>query len=115
VEGKPMTILHQGFTHGLGTHANSEIHYRLDNRYAGFESQVGVDFEKGGAGTVCFQVFADGVKLYDSGVMTGNDPAKTVSVPLDGVDELTLIVTDAGDGINCDHADWADARLIGNQ
>jgi alpha-galactosidase len=37
-----------------------------------------------------------------------------VSVPLDGVDELTLVVTDAGDGINCDHADWADARLIGN-
>lgn len=115
VERKPMTILHTAFSHGLGTHANSEVHYRLDNRYQRFDAQVGVDFEKGGAGTVCFQVFADGVKLYDSGLMSGNDPAKTVSLPLEGVDELTLIVTDAGDGINCDHADWAEARLIGNQ
>ncbi|WP_431606950.1 NPCBM/NEW2 domain-containing protein [Paenibacillus thiaminolyticus] len=26
--------------------------------------------------------------------------------------ELKLIVTDGGDGINSDHADWVNARLI---
>ena len=26
--------------------------------------------------------------------------------------ELKLLVTDAGDGINCDHADWADAVFV---
>ena len=61
------------------------------------------------------EVRMDGEKVYDSGIMHGNDPAKAVSVPLDGVDELTLIVTDAGDDINCDHADWGDARLVGNR
>ena len=54
-------------------------------------------------------------KVFDSGVMRGRQPAKKVSVPLDGAEELLLIVTDAGDGITCDHADWADARLIGNR
>ena len=38
-----------------------------------------------------------------------------MSVPLDGVEELMLVVTDAGDGISCDHADWLNARLLGNQ
>jgi hypothetical protein len=46
--------------------------------------------------------------------MRGKQPAKKVSIPLDGVEEL-LLVTDADDGINCDHADWADARLFRNR
>jgi hypothetical protein len=73
-----------------------------------------VDDEKDGGGTVVFQVLADGKKVFDSGVMRGKQPANKVSVSLDGVEELLLIVTDAGDGINSDHADWANARLIGN-
>ena len=60
-----------------------------------------------------FQVLADGKKVFDSGVMRGKQPARKISLDLDGVEELLLIVTDAGDGINSDHADWADARLIG--
>ena len=102
------------YAHGLGTHANSRIHYQLDNRYRRFEAEVGVDDEKEGGGTVVFQVFADDRKVFDSGVMRGNQPAKKVSLPLDGVEELLLVVTDAGDGNNCDHADWGNARLIGN-
>ena len=26
--------------------------------------------------------------------------------------ELTLVVTGAGDGITCDHANWAEARVV---
>lgn len=29
----------------------------------------------------------------------------------EALEELTLRVTDAGDGAACDHADWADARV----
>lgn len=38
--------------------------------------------------------------------------ARPVRVPLRGVKELKLVVTDGGDGIGADHADWADARLV---
>ncbi len=115
VEGNPMKLGGKTYEHGLGTHANSEIRYSLGNHYATFEAEVGVDDEKAGAGSVAFQVFADGVKVFDSATMHGGEAAKKVSVSLDAVDELTLVVTDAGDGINSDHADWADARLIGNK
>ena len=38
-------------------------------------------------------------------------PAKEVAVDLRGVNSLILVVTDGGDDMNYDHADWADARL----
>jgi hypothetical protein len=114
VDRNPLRLGGVTFAHGLGTHANSVIRISVNNRYQRFEAEVGVDDEKAGGGTVVFQVFGDGVKLYDSGVMKGKEPAKNVSVSLDGVEALRLVVTDAGDGINSDHADWANARLIGN-
>jgi alpha-galactosidase len=43
--------------------------------------------------------------------MTVNDEAKRVDLDISGVDILELRVGDAGDGINADHADWADAIL----
>ena len=114
-DNNPLRIAGRQYDRGLGTHANSEIRYRLDNGYARLEAEVGVDDEKDGAGTVVFQVYADGRKLFDSGTMRGKQPAQKISIPLDGAEEMTLIVTDAGDGITCDHADWANARLIGNR
>lgn len=77
-----------------------------------FLSDIGVDDESGSAGSVVFQVWADGAKLYDSGVMTGNSATKKVNVSVSGKSQIKLIVTDAGDGKNSDHADWANARFI---
>ncbi len=59
-----------------------------------------------------FQVFGDAVKLYDSGVMTGTTATKSVSVDLTGKSTFRLVVTDGGNGIDYDHGDWADAKLI---
>ncbi len=115
VDRNPLTVGGKVYLHGLGSHAASELRYELGNRYARFEAEVGVDDEKQGAGTVVFRVFADGEQVFDSGVMRGRQAARKVSVLLAGVDELTLVVTDGGDGINCDHADWVDAKLIGNR
>ena len=114
-EGNPLTVGGKVYARGLGTHASSEILYQLGNRYRRLEAEVGVDDEKGGAGSVVFEVYGDGRKVFQSGIMRGHDPAKRVSVPLDDVDELRLVVTDAGDGIGSDHADWAAARLLGNR
>lgn len=44
--------------------------------------------------------------------MSGRYPAKFVNVDLTGAKTLRLVVTDAGNGINNDHADWADAKFI---
>lgn len=50
--------------------------------------------------------------LFESGLLRGGEAAKRVSVPVAGVEELTLLVSDGGDNTNWDHADWADARLV---
>jgi hypothetical protein len=108
----PLTIGGKVFQRGLGMHAHAESEYLLGGGYRRLEAYCGVDDEKGGLGSCVFQVWADGQKLFDSGVLRGRQPARQVSVDLIGRETLRLVVTDAGDGINCDHADWADARLV---
>ena len=118
VAGTPLSIGGRSFQYGLGTHAVSEIVYDLEGGCDRFTAWVGVDdhlkkHPQAPKASVVFQVFGDGKKLFDSGVMRMGNPAKRTSVPLAGVEELKLVVTDAGDGIDCDHADWADAMLLG--
>ncbi len=65
----------------------------------------------GDRGQVDFQVFADGEKATDSGNVAGADAAKHVEASLAGAQFVRLVITDGGDGMNYDHADWAGARL----
>ncbi|WP_422448717.1 NPCBM/NEW2 domain-containing protein [Thermoanaerobacterium sp. DL9XJH110] len=110
-DGKAITINGVTFTKGLGTHAPSTIEYYLGGKCTKFSAQVGIDDEVGNRGSVVFQVWADGQKIWDSGLMTGDMAARTVDVDITGVNVLKLVVTDGGDDKNYDHADWADARV----
>jgi alpha-galactosidase len=74
-------------------------------------ADVGVDDEKTSNGTVTFEVWADGKKVADSGLLTTADPAAHLTADVGGATFVRLIVTDGGDGNNSDHADWADARI----
>mgnify|MGYP001792332185 FL=1 len=112
-DGLPLTLAGVVYPKGLGTHAASDIRYTMSGCTT-FAAKVGVDDEVGNQGTVVFQVFADGTKLYDSGVLGGASPTATVSVDVTGKTALQLVVTDGGDNVNFDHADWADAKLTCN-
>lgn len=112
VEGKTLTLNNKTYTKGLGTHANSEIVYKLDGQYTSFAALVGVDGEVSSVGSVEFKVVVDNQDVFSSGVIHNNTEPKEVNVNLSGKNELKLIVTDGGDGINSDHADWVNARLI---
>lgn len=121
VEGNPIRLMGSSgvvtYEKGIGTHANSEIIYDLSGQsFKTFETIVGVDQEIGstaaGKNTVVFQVFLDGEKAYDSGLMRAATPAKEVRLDISGVKELKLVVLDNGDGNEQDHGDWADAKLI---
>ncbi|MBG9735369.1 NPCBM/NEW2 domain-containing protein [Paenibacillus alvei] len=112
VDGKTLTLNNKTYTKGLGTHANSEIVYKLNGQYTSFAALVGVDNEVGTVGSVEFKVVVDNQVVFSSGVMRNNIEPKEVNVNLSGKNELKLVVTDGGDGINSDHADWVNARLI---
>jgi fibronectin type 3 domain-containing protein len=112
-DGKPLTIGGQKYNYGLGVRARSEIKYALDDRYDMFRAVIGIDDEVGNAGSAVFEVWTDGVRAYQSPVMKGSMAGVAVAVPVENVRELTLIVTDGGDGSASDNADWADARFEG--
>ena len=110
-DGHPITIGGQVYKKGLGVHANSELQYSLGGACTTFSAFVGVDAEVGARGSVVFQLWNGSSKLYDSGVVRGGDTPKQVNAPITGVQTLRLVVTDAGDGIDYDHADWGNAAV----
>lgn len=112
VTGKPLSINGRTFEYGVGTHAGSVLHVKLDGKVERFWAFVGIDDATAGRGSIRFQIYGDGKRLLDSGVMKGKQDACPVDLPLAGVHDLMLIVTSAGDGVDFDHADWAQAEFV---
>jgi len=110
----PLQIGAQRYTHGLGTHAVSEIVVTLPSPATQFSAQVGVDNNddtKGQHGSVLFTLEAGGKELYRSVTCRGGDAPTAVRVKLANITRLTLRVLDGGDGPSWDQADWADASV----
>ncbi|PNY80540.1 NPCBM/NEW2 domain-containing protein [Deinococcus koreensis] len=113
-DGRVITLNGVTYKKGLGVHAGSDVRYSLKGTGAScvrFTADIGVDDEVGSRGSVVFQVYLDGVKAYDSGTMTGSSATKRPSLDITGKQELRLVVTDAGNGKDFDHADWANPRI----
>lgn len=112
VSGGQLKIGEKTYEKGIGTHANSEIIYELNGLFNRFEAEAGLDAGSHGQGSVEFKVYVDGKLLWSSGIIKGKAPARKVRLSVAGAKTLRLVVEDAGDGIDHDHADWAEARLI---
>ncbi len=113
IKGNPITLRGVTYAKGIGTHADSTITYNLNGQYSTFLSDIGIDDEVNGQGSIHFQVFGDGVLLFDSGTLTGASATMSINVNVTGVKTLQLmaLTTIPGD-IDYDHADWANARLL---
>jgi alpha-galactosidase len=112
-DGRTISIGGVQYAKGLGVHAPGDILYLAAGRCTSLVAEVGVDDEKRAnmASSVSFEIWADSTKVADSGVLTWQDPAKTLTADISGASFVRLVVTDAGDGNNSDHADWAAARV----
>jgi uncharacterized delta-60 repeat protein len=111
-DGHTLTLNGVTYARGLGVHANSSLTFNLNGGFSSFLADTGIDDEVGSNGSVKFQVLADGVMIYDSGLMTGTSATKSLTLNVAGTQQLTLVVTDGGNGIDFDHSDWANARLL---
>ncbi|MFI1765887.1 NPCBM/NEW2 domain-containing protein [Streptomyces sp. NPDC020800] len=110
-DGHPITLNGVVYAKGLGVHAQSEVSYYTGKACEKVTADVGVDDEKGTRGTVAFEIWADGTEVASTGVLTNAQPAQPLTADVTGAQVVRLVVTDGGDGIDSDHADWADARL----
>lgn len=101
------------YQHGLGTTSHGELWVDLGGKAKQFVSMVGIDDgRRTGRGSVSFEVWLDGAKRFDSGVIKAGETARPVSVDLTGAQTMILYVDDAGDGTADDIADWAGAVII---
>lgn len=110
VDNNPLRIAGWEYKTGVGTHANSLFRIKLNGGAKSISGQCGVD-DEGQRGSVEFQIWIDGKKAWVSGLMKSGMQAKKYSLALTGAKEIRLVVTDGGDGIDYDHADWVDTSI----
>ena len=114
IENRPLSIAGTLYATGMGVSAVSELVYDLRPEYKAFVAAVGIDDEMHAwtLGSVTFAVYVDGKLLCESPVLRQND-YWFINVPLPpGAKQIRLLAGDAGDNINCDHADWANAGFL---
>lgn len=103
------------FAKGTGAHAVSEIVVDVSALACErFQAYAAPDVEavSSNRSSVTFQVYADDRLVYESGVLRRDSDAVYIDVDITGAKKLRLVAGDGGDGVNNDHADWADAKLI---
>jgi len=109
-DGRSLTLNGVHYAKGLGGYAPSAVEFRPYAGCSNFSAEVGVDDEVGSRGSVIFRIWGDGQKLYESGVMTGTNATRNVTVNITGVRSLRLALV-AVDSTSSDSADWASARV----
>ena len=116
-DGATLQINGVAYEKGLGVHAESEIIFPIEASYDLFISDIGVDDESCETASVQFEVFVDDFLAYTSPLMRRSEEAISIEIPVEGAEELRLVVNNGHpalgeDSKSCDHANWADARLV---
>jgi Gpi18-like mannosyltransferase len=106
-----LSVQYSFYRHGIGTHANSTQIYDMGRHFSKFTFDYGVDTEAGPRGTVVFEVYGDDKLLFASKKIGRYELPRHAEVNITGVRMLKLVVTDGGDGITDDHADWLNPKL----
>lgn len=105
------------FEKGIGIHANGRITYDLsDKNYDKFEALLGVDatIQANNKSSVKFKIIADGKVLATTDVLKYYDNMTYLSVPVSGVKELVIEVSDTGNGNELDHCIIVNPKLTTN-
>lgn len=114
-DDKPISFGHLLFARGIGMHANSRISYRVPGGAVALCAVAGLPDSSGSCriGSVVFEVRDEADRLLaKTSVVRSADPAVPLRVDLRGAKEISLVVLDAGDGIDCDHGTWGDPVFL---
>jgi hypothetical protein len=108
-DGAPLVMDGLLYSSALGMHADASATFVVPNGAVAFCAVVGLPDKSVGCagGSVIFELRGqDGRLLYRSRTIRSGEGPESVFADLRGIDHLTLAVTDAGDGITCDHGSW---------
>lgn len=104
VSGKPLNIDGKVYKYGLGTHANSEIKYKLPEEATLFGVSYGIDESQNGA-SLRFIIKLDEEEVWRSKVLYGFESINHIEIDVTGKSQLSLIVDGMADARH-DHANW---------
>jgi hypothetical protein len=125
ISGATLNVKGVTFANGIGTHAKSVISYQIPTGYTRFKAFAGLDnggASQAGGATVEFCVATQDPTLRkvdvnkaiaNSGLIsrTCQRPGKSITGDITSATKLYLVVTDAGDNFNYDHADWINPTI----
>ena len=111
-DGRTITLNGVTSAKGLGVPATSELTFPVVPGATRFAANLGIDDECVSLGSVVFQIQVDGATRYRSTKHRATSATTAVLIDVAGASNLTLKVTNGGDGSSCDHADWANARFL---
>ncbi|WP_199833720.1 sigma-70 family RNA polymerase sigma factor [Streptomyces sp. NRRL B-3648] len=107
-----MSIGGERYARGVTVHGESSVTIALNRQCTAYDALVGVDDMTLGLGKVSFSVYADGVRLWQSGLVEGRDRAVPVHVDLTGRSTVRLVVEPYGNAVDeAALADWAESRF----
>ena len=113
VANNPLTLAGKVYGSGVGTHATSTMFIDLKGQAERFTAIAGIDDEVKNApeASVIFQIVGDGKKLFKSHLIKAGDKPIKINISIKKIKTLILMVDSDINGINSDHADWADAKI----
>ena len=103
------------YRRGIGVHAWTRMTFPVPANATAFEAVIGLDDDTHECepAAVTFEVSDEtGQVRFDSGLIVRGDPPRPVRVAVRGAAQITLVVTEGGNGRDCDHANWADAAFV---
>ena len=109
--GGPLTIHGVTYAHGLWTNSPADITYYLGGNCTTFTADLGCDDSDAGQGSVDYQIYADGTKVFDSGVVTNSTPTVHASVSVSGAQVLEITVAEGNGTPTYGNADIAAPQL----
>lgn len=111
----PVRLGGRTYRRALGMHAPTEMTYPVPQRAVQFRALVGLsdqirDCERA---SVVFSVRDEqGRVLAQTEVIRSGDRPRPLRADVRGAKEISLIAGDAGDGRDCDHANWANPEFV---
>ncbi|WP_316764708.1 sigma-70 family RNA polymerase sigma factor [Streptomyces herbicida] len=107
-----LSVADQHYARGVTVHGASSVTVDLNRECSAYDAMAGVDDLTLGLGKVYFSVYADGVRLWRSGMVKGGAPAVPVHVNLTGHRTVRLVVEPHSNAFDAAAlADWADSRF----
>ncbi|SBT94276.1 NPCBM/NEW2 domain-containing protein [Streptomyces sp. DI166] len=99
------------YAHGVTVHGESSVTIDLNRECSAYRALVGADDMNLMLGKFYFSVYADGVRLWRSGMIKGGDPAVPVQVDLTGRRTVRLVVEPHSHFDKLLLADWAESKF----